>query len=129
MKIGQISFMQLSEPTTTPYGSATLGSKYQGQRGPDAEPLLAELPAMKVLVAGGTGFVGTAIVHALRARAVDVRVLARRPERAASLESLGVELARGDLTEPDTLGPALEGCTHVVNLVAILKGGPPTSNG
>jgi dCTP deaminase len=34
MKIGQLSFMQLSEPTTTPYGSATLGSKYQGQRGP-----------------------------------------------------------------------------------------------
>ena len=79
---------------------------------------------MKVLVTGGTGFVGTAIVHALRARAVDVRVLARRPERAASLESLGVELARGDLTEPDTLGRALEGCTHVVNLVAILKGRP-----
>jgi dCTP deaminase len=34
MKIGQISFMQLSEPTSTPYGSAALGSKYQGQRGP-----------------------------------------------------------------------------------------------
>ena len=34
MKIGQISFMQLTEPTSTPYGSATLGSKYQGQRGP-----------------------------------------------------------------------------------------------
>ncbi len=34
MKIGQISFMQLTEPTSTPYGSSTLGSKYQGQRGP-----------------------------------------------------------------------------------------------
>jgi dCTP deaminase len=34
MKIGQISFMQLSEPTSTPYGSDSLGSKYQGQRGP-----------------------------------------------------------------------------------------------
>ncbi len=34
MKIGQISFMQLSEPTSTPYGSSSLGSKYQGQRGP-----------------------------------------------------------------------------------------------
>src|SRR3981081_3085910 len=33
MKIGQISFMQLSEPTSTPYGTGTLGSKYQGQRG------------------------------------------------------------------------------------------------
>jgi dCTP deaminase len=34
MKIGQLSFMQLSEPTSTPYGSGSLGSKYQGQRGP-----------------------------------------------------------------------------------------------
>ena len=34
MKIGQISFMQLSEPTSRPYGSSSLGSKYQGQRGP-----------------------------------------------------------------------------------------------
>jgi dCTP deaminase len=34
MKIGQLSFMQLSEPAETPYGSGQLGSKYQGQRGP-----------------------------------------------------------------------------------------------
>lgn len=34
MKIGQISFMQLSEPAASPYGSSQLGSKYQGQRGP-----------------------------------------------------------------------------------------------
>jgi deoxycytidine triphosphate deaminase len=34
MKIGQLSFMQLTEPASTPYGSSSLGSKYQGQRGP-----------------------------------------------------------------------------------------------
>ena len=34
MKIGQLSFVQLSEPAETPYGSEALGSKYQGQRGP-----------------------------------------------------------------------------------------------
>ena len=34
MKIGPVSFMQLSEPAQTPYGSGELGSKYQGQRGP-----------------------------------------------------------------------------------------------
>lgn len=34
MKIGQISFVQLTEPAANPYGSAGLGSKYQGQRGP-----------------------------------------------------------------------------------------------
>jgi dCTP deaminase len=34
MKIGQISFLRMTTPADTPYGSAQLGSKYQGQRGP-----------------------------------------------------------------------------------------------
>jgi dCTP deaminase len=34
MKIGQLSFVQLSEPAETPYGAGALGSKYQGQQGP-----------------------------------------------------------------------------------------------
>ncbi len=34
MKIGQISFVQLTEPAETPYGANGLGSKYQGQAGP-----------------------------------------------------------------------------------------------
>jgi dCTP deaminase len=36
MKIGQVSFMQLTEPAATPYGSEAIGSKYKGQRGPTA---------------------------------------------------------------------------------------------
>ena len=34
MKIGQISFLRLTTPAENPYGSGTLGSKYQGQLGP-----------------------------------------------------------------------------------------------
>jgi dCTP deaminase len=34
MKIGQISFYQLTTPAEHPYGSDATGSKYQGQRGP-----------------------------------------------------------------------------------------------
>ena len=34
MKIGQLSFMQLTEAAERPYGSEGIGSKYQGQRGP-----------------------------------------------------------------------------------------------
>ena len=36
MKIGQISFTELSSPSDRPYGSADLGSKYQGQKEPTA---------------------------------------------------------------------------------------------
>lgn len=34
MKIGQISFYQMTTPADHPYGSPEAGSKYQGQRGP-----------------------------------------------------------------------------------------------
>jgi dCTP deaminase len=34
MKIGQLSFVQLTEPAEKPYGTADVGSKYQGQKGP-----------------------------------------------------------------------------------------------
>jgi dCTP deaminase len=34
MKIGQLSFVQLTEAAEHPYGSGQLGSKYQGQEGP-----------------------------------------------------------------------------------------------
>ena len=34
MKIGQVSFMQMTTPADHPYGTGARGSKYQGQRGP-----------------------------------------------------------------------------------------------
>jgi dCTP deaminase len=34
MKIGQVSFMQMTTPADRPYGKGAAGSKYQGQRGP-----------------------------------------------------------------------------------------------
>ena len=34
MKIGQISFMEMTSPADKPYGQGATGSKYQGQRGP-----------------------------------------------------------------------------------------------
>jgi NADH dehydrogenase len=79
---------------------------------------------MKILVTGGTGFVGPKVVHALRAQGRDVRALVRRPERAAQLAGWGVELATGDVTDRESLRAAADGCTHVVHLVAILKGTP-----
>jgi dCTP deaminase len=34
MKIGQVSFLRMTTPADSPYGSSAVGSKYQGQRGP-----------------------------------------------------------------------------------------------
>lgn len=75
-----------------------------------------------ILVTGGTGFVGPKIVHALRAEDRLVRCLVRDPERAKVLASWGCELAQGDVTDPESVRRAAEGCEVVVHLVAIIQG-------
>ena len=79
---------------------------------------------MKVLVTGGTGFVGPRVVHALRARGQEVRALVRNPSRAATLQVWGCELAQGDMADAASLRTAAEGCDAVVHLVAIIAGRP-----
>jgi NADH dehydrogenase len=79
---------------------------------------------MKVLVTGGTGFVGPKVVHALRAQGREVRALVRHPDQATQLAAWGAELVTGDVTDPASLRAAVGGCTHVVHLVSILKGKP-----
>jgi uncharacterized protein YbjT (DUF2867 family) len=77
---------------------------------------------MKVLVTGGTGFVGTAIVHELRARGLDVRALVRNPRNAERVKVWDVEPAFGDVTDATSVLAAARGCTHVIHLAAIIRG-------
>jgi uncharacterized protein YbjT (DUF2867 family) len=79
---------------------------------------------MKVLVTGGTGFIGPKVVHALRAQGREVRALARRPERASRLATWGAEVVAGDVTDAESVRAAAAGCTHVIHLVAIIRGKP-----
>jgi NADH dehydrogenase len=81
-----------------------------------------------ILVTGGTGFIGPRVVHAIRAAGKPVRALVRNPSTRAvqQLRHWGCELAEGDVTRPDTLAPAVDGCEAVVHLVAIIQGRPAT---
>lgn len=72
-----------------------------------------------ILVTGGTGFVGSKVVHALRAEERPVRVLARRPEKQERLRAWGCEVVLGDMTDAASLRSAVEGCEAVVHLVAL----------
>ena len=124
MKIGQLSFVQLTEPASAPYGSAGFGSKYQGQKGPDADPPTGRTSS-DVLVTGATGFVGPRIVHALRARELPVRALVRDRRKGRTLETWGCELAVGDVTDAgEPARPRSRAATCVVHLVAIRQGKP-----
>jgi uncharacterized protein YbjT (DUF2867 family)/uncharacterized protein YndB with AHSA1/START domain len=73
---------------------------------------------MRVLVTGATGYVGSLLVPRLLAAGHEVRVLARDPARAAA-RSWGarVEVVRGDVLDPATLGPALGGTDAAYYLV------------
>ncbi|MEV7965732.1 NAD(P)H-binding protein [Sphaerisporangium sp. NPDC088356] len=62
-----------------------------------------------ILVTGATGNVGRNVVEQLLAAGQEVRALTRDPGKAHV--PAGAEVIRGDLSEPDTLSPALEGVT------------------
>jgi nucleoside-diphosphate-sugar epimerase len=74
---------------------------------------------VKVLVTGATGKVGNALAAALLERGEEVRVLVRDRDRAATVLPSGVEVARGDATEPATLAPAVAGCELVFNAMGL----------
>ncbi len=76
---------------------------------------------MRVLVTGGSGFVGGHVVPRLRADGRDVRALVRDPARAGDLDA---ELVQGDMTDPASLRAAMAGCDVVIHLVAIRQGRP-----
>ena len=49
MKVVQISFMRMTSPVETPYGSARLHSKYQGERGPMASRFYQEFESGRAI--------------------------------------------------------------------------------
>ena len=73
---------------------------------------------MKVLVTGGTGFVGSAVVRVLLRAGHEVRALVRSGGNPPNLLGLKVELRRGDLSSPATLLPALHGCRALFHVAA-----------
>jgi dihydroflavonol-4-reductase len=73
---------------------------------------------MKVLVTGATGFIGGNLVRALLRKGYAVRALVRPASDRRNIAGLDIEVALGDLTEPDTLPPALEGCEGLFHVAA-----------
>jgi nucleoside-diphosphate-sugar epimerase len=84
---------------------------------------------MKLLVTGGTGFIGSHLALEGRRRGAEVAVLGltERPEERANMELLsaaGVEVVSGSITDPDRCAFAARGATHIFHLaVAMREGG------
>jgi nucleoside-diphosphate-sugar epimerase len=78
---------------------------------------------MRVFITGATGFIGGGVARALRDRGDDVRALVRDRERARDLESIGVELVQGDITDREGVASALRGCDAAIHGAAIYEVG------
>jgi uncharacterized protein YbjT (DUF2867 family) len=74
----------------------------------------------RVLVSGGTGFVGGALVPKLVEDGYSVRVLTRGKSRTLQIAKPDVEIVSGDVTKPNSLPKALEGIEVVIHLVGII---------
>ncbi|MGH2918767.1 MAG: NAD(P)H-binding protein, partial [Solirubrobacteraceae bacterium] len=72
---------------------------------------------VRALVAGATGFIGTALTERLLSDGADVRALVRSAGRTRHLPADAIELHEGDVLEPETLAGAGEGVDVAYYLV------------
>jgi uncharacterized protein YbjT (DUF2867 family) len=70
-----------------------------------------------IVVAGGTGLLGTRLVPLLAGQGLTVRVLTRDPCRAQHLALPGVEVVRADVRDPGSIVVALRGASTVISAV------------
>jgi NAD+-dependent farnesol dehydrogenase len=75
---------------------------------------------VKVLVTGGTGFLGRTVARRLAARGHTLRLLTRRATNLAGLPD-DTEAAIGDVTDAASFARAAEGCGAVLHLAALVK--------
>ncbi|WP_329227557.1 SDR family oxidoreductase [Streptomyces canus] len=73
---------------------------------------------LHVLVVGATGSLGGKVVDELLKRGKNVRALVRPTTDASRLESRGVEIARGDMLDLDSLVAAMNGTDAVITTAA-----------
>lgn len=83
---------------------------------------------MRVLVTGGTGFIGSHTVRAVIERGFEVRLLARTPTKVPNVlgplglgDHPGIEVVPGDATDPESVERALTGCDAAIHAAATVS--------
>jgi dihydroflavonol-4-reductase len=76
---------------------------------------------MSVVVTGASGHLGANVVRALLERGEQVRVLVHRSSAALADVEARVERVEGSVCEPESLGPAFAGATHVYHVAGVIS--------
>jgi len=79
---------------------------------------------MRILLTGGSGFVGPSAATALHRAGHQIRALVRATSNRSGLEAtqIPIEYALGDVCDPESLPAALEGIDAVVHVAGLTKG-------
>jgi len=87
---------------------------------------MIERPEQLVAVFGGDGFIGRYLCEMLLQAGVRVRIACRNPRRAHFIQPMSevgqLGYLRADITDPESVARAVDGCSAAVNLVGVLKG-------
>ena len=75
-----------------------------------------------ILIAGGTGLLGTQVVRLLTAQGLPVRVLTRDPKRAQHLHGEHVELVTGSVQDSGAIARAVSGARIVISAIQGFSG-------
>jgi len=78
---------------------------------------------MKYFVTGATGFVGNVLARQLRQDGHEVHALVRDPQKASELQSLGVRLFKGDITDKESMREGMQGVDGVFHVAGWYKVG------
>lgn len=73
----------------------------------------------KTLITGATGFIGSAVARALHEEGRDIRVLLRSERYIDNLKGIKYEIAKGDLTDIESIRLAMDGCDRVFHIAAL----------
>ncbi len=77
---------------------------------------------MPILITGGTGFIGRALVQRLISDGEEIRLLVRPRSDLAGLDNKRIQLCPGDVTDKQSLRVATDGCRRVFHLAAYAQG-------